>query len=146
MDLGVYSIRYCYELFGNPESIECVGDVDEVDYSEKITFHYPSFQATMSVSMVDEGEDYFEIKGSKGSILVPGFHKSKQAILLTDQEETFEMEGLLYGKQFSNVAAEIRAGKQEGEKISAKSTIDVMVLMDECRKQMGLVFPQEIGH
>lgn len=145
MDLGVYSIRYCYELFGNPDSIECVGDVNEVDDSETITFHYPDFQATMSISMVDDGEDYFEIKGSTGSILVPGFHKSKQAILQTDQEEIFETSDLLYGKQFSNVAAEIRAGKKEGEKITAKSTIDVMALMDECRNQMGLVFPQEIG-
>lgn len=145
MDLGVYAIRYCYELFGTPDSIQCVGDVREVDYSETITFHYPGFKATMRISMIEEGEHYFEIKGSKGSIMIPNFHTSKQAFLHTDRVERFEMDGLLYGKQFSNVAAEIRAGKKEGEKISAKSTLDVMALMDECRKQMGLVFPQEIS-
>ena len=63
----------------------------------------------------------------------------------TNQDKTFEMDGLLYGKQFSNVAAEIRAGRIEGDKISANSTIEVMALMDECRKQLGLVFPQEMG-
>lgn len=144
MDLGVYAIRYCYELFGNPDSIHCVGDVREVDYSETITFQYPDFKATLRISMIEEGEHYFEVKGSKGSILIPEFHMSKQALLKTDQEKTFEMEGLLYGTQFSNVATEIRAEKKEGEKISAKSTIDVMALMDECRKQMGLVFPEEM--
>lgn len=145
MDLGVYAIRYCYELFGKPDSIECLGVVNEVDYSETINFQYPGFRATMRISMVEEGEHYFEIKGSKGSIMIPNFHTSKQAFLHTDRVERFEMDGLLYGKQFSNVAAEIRAGKKEGEKISAKSTLDVMALMDECRKQMGLVFPQEIS-
>ena len=144
MDLGVYNVRYCYELFGMPESIHCDAVMHEVDHEEDITFTYPNFKAHMHVSMIKDNGHYFEIKGTKGSIFVPEFHAAKKAILKTDEtEEVFETDGLLYGKQFSNVAAEIRAGKKEGEKISAKSTIDVMTLLDECRKQMGLVYPQE---
>lgn len=144
MDLGVYNVRYCYELFGLPEHIECDARMDEVDYSETITFEYPGFKANMFVSMEKAGGHYFEIKGTKGSISVPKFHMAKEAILKTeDKEETFKVDDLLYGKQFSNVAAEIRAGLKEGEKISAKSTIEVMSLLDECRKKMGLVYPQE---
>lgn len=144
MDLGVYNIRYCYELFGIPEQIECKAKMNEVDYSENITFEYPGFKAHMFVSMEEDGGHFFEIKGTKGSISVPKFHMAKEAILKTeDKEETFKIDNLLYGKQFSNVAAEIRAGLKEGEKISAQSTIEVMALMDECRKQMGLVYPQE---
>ena len=144
MDLGVYNIRYCYELFGKPEKIECDGKMREVDYSETITFNYPGFKVNMFVSMEESGGHFFEIKGTKGSIYVPGFHGAKEATLKTENgEETFEMQNLRYGTQFSNVAAEIRAGKKEGEKISAKSTIEVMSLLDECRRQMGLVYPQE---
>lgn len=144
MDLGVYNIRYCYELFGLPEHIDCEARMEEVDYSETITFDYPGFKAINFVSMEKEGGHYFEIKGTKGSIYVPQFHMAKTATLKTeDKEETFEVDDLLYGKQFSNVAAEIRADKKEGEKISAKGTIEVMSLLDECRRQMGLVYPQE---
>ncbi|OJF93584.1 Gfo/Idh/MocA family protein [Alkalibacterium sp. 20] len=144
LDLGVYAVRYCYELFGIPEQIKCEGDMHEVDYAEKIEFQYPGFQAKMHISMKEDAGNFFEIKGTKGSISVPKFNSSKQARLKTDgKEEVFEMEGLLYGTQFSNVAAEIRAGRKEGEKISAKSTIEVMALLDECRRQMGLVYPQE---
>ncbi|GEK88256.1 Predicted dehydrogenase [Alkalibacterium putridalgicola] len=144
MDLGVYNVRYCYELFGLPEHINCEARMEEVDYSETITFDYPGFKAINFVSMEKEGGHYFEIKGTKGSIYVPQFHMAKTATLNTeDKEETFEVEDLLYGKQFSNVAAEIRAGKKESEKISAKGTIEVMSLLDECRRQMGLVYPQE---
>lgn len=144
MDLGVYVVRYCYDLFGMPEFITCEGDVLEVDYEENITFGYPGFEAVMYVSMREEAGHFFEIKGTKGSIYVPGFHAAKEATLkTTDREETFKIDDLLYGRQFSNVVAEIRAGKKEGDKISAKSTIQVMALMDECRKQMGLVYPME---
>ncbi|MDE1549604.1 Gfo/Idh/MocA family protein [Jeotgalibaca caeni] len=79
LDLGVYAIRYCYELFGNPDSIECVGEMGEVDYGETITFRYPDFPAKMRISMTEEGEEYFEIQGTKGSIYVPQFHASKRA-------------------------------------------------------------------
>ncbi|MCC5895202.1 MAG: Gfo/Idh/MocA family oxidoreductase [Alkalibacterium sp.] len=144
VDLGIYNITYCYELFGMPEKIECNAKMNEVDYSERITFDYPGFKATMFVSMEEDGGHFFEIKGSKGSISIPKFHMAKEAILKTDStEETFEVQDLLYGKQFSNVAAEIRSGKKVGEKIPPKSTIDVMALMDECRRQIGLVYPME---
>ncbi|WP_423189845.1 Gfo/Idh/MocA family protein [Alkalibacterium sp. f15] len=144
LDLGVYAVRYCYELFGIPEQIKCEGDMHEVDHAEKIEFQYPGFQAKMHISMKEDAGNFFEIKGTKGAISVPKFNSSKQAYLKTDgKEEVFEMAGLLYGNQFSNVAAEIRAGRKEGEKISGKSTIEVMALLDECRRQMGLVYPQE---
>ena len=146
MDLGVYNVRYCYEIFGLPEQIECDARMDEVDYSETITFEYPGFKANNLVSMERAGGHYFEIKGTKGSISVPKFHMAQEATLKTeDKEETFKVDDLLYGKQFSNVAAEIRAGLKEGEKIPAKSTIEVMSLLDECRRQMGLVYPQEVS-
>ena len=145
MDLGIYNVRYCYELFGKPESIEVDAVIKEVDHEEDVTFHYPRFKAHMHISMVNENGHYFEIKGSKGTISVPQFHMAKKAILKTNEgEEVYTTDDLLYGKQFSNVAAEIRSGKTEGEKISAKSTIDVMALLDECRKQMGLVYPKEL--
>ena len=144
MDLGVYNVRYAYELFGKPDRIDCEADMHEVDHSEDITFHYPGFIATLHVSMAEEGGHFFEVTGTKGSITVPKFHMAKEAVLKTDDgEERFETDELLYGKQFSNVAEEIRSGRKEGEKISAHSTVEVMSLLDECRRQMGLVYPQE---
>ena len=145
LDIGVYAVRYCYELFGLPEAIECIGDMHEVDHAEKITFQYPGFAAHIHISMVEDAGHFLEIKGSKGSISVPEFHVSKRAILTSaDEVVTFEMDDLIFGRQFSNVAAEIRAGKKQSDYITPKSTIEVMGLLDECRRQMGLVYPQEV--
>lgn len=43
MDLGVYNVRYAYELFGKQDRIECESNMHEVEHSEDITFHYPGF-------------------------------------------------------------------------------------------------------
>lgn len=146
MDLGVYNIRYSYELFGLPESIQCEGEMHEVDYKEEIVFQYPDFEVNMKVSMQENGGHFFNIKGTKGTIEVPRFHMAKKAVLTTDEgEEVFQgSDELLYGRQFSNTAKDIRSGRIEGEKVSANSTIEVMRLLDECRHQMGLIYPQEM--
>ncbi|MCC5889554.1 MAG: Gfo/Idh/MocA family oxidoreductase [Alkalibacterium sp.] len=144
LDLGIYNVRYTYELFGKPESIECNAVVKEVDYEEAIVFDYDTFKVEMHVSMVEEGGHFYTIQGTKGTIHVPQFHMAKEATLTTDDKvETVRTDDLLYGRQFSNVAEEIRSGRKEGAKISAQSTIEVMELLDECRRQMGLVYPQE---
>lgn len=144
MDLGVYNIRYTYELFGLPKTVDCEGVVEEVDYEEKITFDYGSFKAKLSVAMNKTGGHFYEIKGNKGSISIPQFHMAKEAILtVADNVKTYSTDDLLYGRQFSNVAEEIRSQRKEGKYISSQSTIEVMELLDECRRQMGLIYPQE---
>jgi len=147
LDIGVYAVRYCYELFGLPEGIECEADMHEVDHAEKIRFQYPGFVANMHVSMVEDAGHFLKIEGTEGSISVPEFHVAKKATLKSaDKVETFVTDDLIFGRQFSNVAAEIRAGKKESDYIPAQSTIDVMGLLDECRRQMGLVYPQEVAN
>ena len=52
--------------------------------------------------------------------------------------------GGLYEKEFSNTAAEIREGLKESRIITPESTLACMRMMDECRRQMGLVYPCEM--
>lgn len=143
LDIGIYAVRYCYELFGMPEKVSCKGDMHAVDYGEKIIFYYPGFTVRMRISMTENVGEFFTIKGTKGSISVPRFHMAKKALLQTDKKQIEKNQTLLYGTQFTNVANEIRAGRTSGEKVTAKSTIEVMQLLDECRRQMGLVYPME---
>ncbi|GEK91657.1 Gfo/Idh/MocA family protein [Alkalibacterium kapii] len=144
LDLGVYTVRYCYELFGLPETIHCEGVVKKVDYSETITFQYSDYKAHLFISMTEDAGHYFEIKGTQGTIYAPNFHAAKHANLKVDgRQEVFETNDLLYAKQFINVAKDIRLGRKESEKVTAQSTIDVMGLLDECRRQMELVYPEE---
>ena len=48
-----------------------------------------------------------------------------------------------YLNEFDVVANEIRLGYKESRFVPLQCTVDVMELLDECRKQMDLVYPFE---
>ena len=51
---------------------------------------------------------------------------------------------MLYDREFANVASEIRAGYTESRIITPENVINCLKVMDECRRQMELVFPSEM--
>lgn len=144
LDTGVYGIRYCYELFGMPKEIHCQGRVfGGIDLGERITLRYDSFDCNLRIARDENDGEKFEIIGTNGTILVPMFHASQKASMKTEKKEKFRDKSLLYGTQFTNVAEEIRSGAKAGIAVTPQSTIECMQIMDECRAQMGLVYPCE---
>ena len=144
MDIGIYCIRYCYELFGMPREIICNGRLSGgIDLGENITLSYEGFDCNIRVSRDENDGERLEIIGEKGRIYLPMFHMAKKATLKTDKKQVFRDRSLLYGTQFSAVAAEIRSGAKEGIAITPQSTLDCLKITDICRKQMGLVYPCE---
>ena len=144
LDIGVYCIRYCYELFGIPREIICNGRVvNGIDLGEHIILRYDGFDCKLRISRDECDGEKLEIIGDQGKIKLPIFHASKKAILKANKKELFRDKSLLFGTQFSNVAAEIRSGAMEGVAISPQSTIDCLKILDICREQMGLVYPCE---
>lgn len=144
LDIGVYCIRYCYELFGMPKEIICNGRVSGgIDLGEKITLRYDGFDCNLRISRDENDGERLEIIGEKGTIRLPMFHMAKKAVLKTEKKEVFRDRSLLYGTQFSAVAAEIRSGAKEGIAIPPQSTLNCMKIMDICRDQMGLIYPCE---
>ena len=57
-------------------------------------------------------------------------------------EEVFQADGS-YLNEFDVAAEEIRQGLTESPLVPPSATIDVMRILDECRQQMGLVYPFE---
>lgn len=146
LDIGVYCVRYCYELFGMPNKIKCEGRVtDGIDLGETVCLHYSGFDANLRISRDQCDGEKVQILGGKGSVTVPMFHMSRKAVLKTTNVTRYRDRGsLLYGKQFCQVAREIRSGANEGIAITSRSTVDCLKIMDECRAQMGLVYPCEV--
>ena len=145
LDIGVYNIRYCYELFGLPESIECKNYAFRggVDIHETVLMCYPGFTAELVIGIDKPCPETCVIEGTKGVIRVPDFHMASVAELTSDEPERFEDPSLHYAVQFREVAEEIRARKTGGVHITPESTVDVMRLMDQCRAQMELQYPYE---
>lgn len=144
MDIGVYGVRYAYELFGMPRRILCRGELlGAVDGEERITMEYPELSVELDISMKEHRGEVFEITGTRGSIRVPMFHMAKSASLMGPEPEEFSQEALLYAREFDRTAREIREGLTQSRILPPEGTLAVMELMDECRRQMGVVYPGE---
>ena len=144
LDIGIYPIAYSYRLFGFPKAVKCTGDVrDGIDYGEEIVLSYDGFDVRMDVSIVGTKGEAMLIEAEKGMIANTGFHYAEPALVkIGDSIE------ILQGKkgyivEFDKVADEIRSGKTESAFIPPKMTYDCMRILDECRRQMNLVYPFE---
>ena len=86
LDLGVYSVRYVYELFGKPKAITSKGKLyNGIDLFNDSIFEYDGFKAHVSSQINALVGEHCIIKGEKGIIKVPLFHMASKAILKTKE-------------------------------------------------------------
>lgn len=143
LDIGIYPITYCYNLFGYPDKITCEGEIrDGIDVNEKITLTYGDTVCKLYISF-EYLKEMFSLKGTKGRILIPVFHVSPYAMLISKKGIKFTFGKTTYLNEFDRCADEIRKGKKESSYIPFEATLNCMKIMDECRRQMGLVYPFE---
>lgn len=147
LDIGVYAVTYAYRLFGKPQSIECKGCVKRgIDLCEDIKFTYPTgtvFTSSISIKRLDCLEK-LRINGSKAKITLPFFHCANKVKLVRKHGKSEVFKGFgNYLNEFDLAAEEIKSGISESAFVSHKSTVEVMEILDECRKQLNLVYPFE---
>ena len=142
LDLGVYSVRYVYELFGKPKAITAKGKLyNGIDLLNDSIFEYDVFKAHVSSQINALVGEHCIIKGEKGIIKVPLFHMASKAVLKTKEgKEVFRDRNKKFATQF-RVVAEYIKGEQPNTLVSLDSSLDVMELMDEIRRQIGVIFP-----
>ena len=144
LDIGIYPITYCYNLFGTPKSVQCHGKIqDGIDIRETVVLEYPNFKCTLHMSLCSLKENC-RIRGTKGTVSLPVFfHMASKAILKNENGKHVFTGKTDYLTEFTKVAEEIRQGKTESEYIPFAATRTCMEIMDECRRQMGLRYPFE---
>lgn len=144
LDIGIYPITYCYNLFGFPDKITCKGKIKNgIDVSEKVTLYYKGFKCTLNMSLYYVKENCL-IKGTKGEISLPVFfHMASKAILKNENGKAVFNGKTDYLTEFTRASEEIKKGKTESDYIPLEATRSCMKIMDECRRQMGLVYPFE---
>lgn len=148
LDMGVYPLTYMVRLFGKPDRVTCTGHVSKgIDWDEEVTFHYASgFTCSTSISIKDLlGMEYLLIEGDKARSCLFQFHQGGSVKLKRRQGKTEHVRGKCdYLNEFNLVANEIREALTESRYVPMQVTLDVMAIMDECRRQMKLVYPFEM--
>ena len=147
LDVGIYPITYLYRLFGKPSEVRCTGRLEGgIDLGEDVIMSYPNGPTcTASISMCDfKGLEKIRLDGGKGRVKYYFFHNANRVKLVRrrGRSEVFKADGG-YLNEFDMVAGEIRSGLTQSLLVPPGATTDVMEILDECRRQMKLVYPFE---
>ncbi|MBQ8961011.1 MAG: Gfo/Idh/MocA family oxidoreductase [Ruminococcus sp.] len=152
LDLAVYPLTLAADILGGePQKIVCEMDISGgVDLSDSIILSYPGgAHASIFAGFELPLRNTALISGTEGSIILGDwFHCTGEAVLLDSSRN--EVEKIQIPDQFTGYEYEVeevhrclREGVLESQLVPHKGTLDVMRIMDQCRAQCGLVFPEE---
>lgn len=149
MDIGVYCIYPAVLLFGKPKAIKASAYMLEsgVDGEGTVVLEYDEMQAVMMFSKISDSTLPMEIQGEAGNILVDKVSQPTQVWLQLKGQEAEQR------KPFTepyNMCYEVASFKKAIDEKQIQSDINthevslaVMEVLDEVRKQIGLVFPAD---
>ncbi|KAK6197043.1 bacterial [Scheffersomyces amazonensis] len=162
LDVGIYVITYARILLDDKvgknhtpfevKSLVTLDPVDGVDYNTNLLFKYNNGkQAVLSCGFyVDGPQPFIRLEGTKGyaNLSSPNPACPKQwKITFADGSKPIEYEdksgynGFIY--EANAMAEDIAAGRIENAILPWDETLLTMGIMDDVRKEAGLVYPQE---
>ena len=148
MDIGVYTIYPMVVLFGRPKSIRATGHIlgTGVDGSGAALFEYDGMDAIISYSKISDSFGSSEIQGEEGALIIDKISNPRKLWFKTKSLEEdlsvtdFKDDYYYEVKEFIDL---IEEGKIEHEINSHENSLIVMEIMDEIRRQAGVIFPAD---
>ena len=146
-DIGVYCVHPLVKLFGMPQEIMAMAQIlpDSIDGQGTIIAKYPEMLAEVLYSKITNSKIPSQIQGEKGAIIIEDIpNPRKVKVIFNDNTEKIikvpECENNLVfeAKEWARL---IEIGKFTDEHIKY-SHMGVKV-MDEARRQQGVVFPAD---
>jgi len=153
LDLGVYPVSFVVDLLGAPSEVKAVGRLTEtgVDGHVTMVLGYEGrtiaqvdttlWTKTPTVAVISGTEGSIEVDGDfyqPGLVRVRGTDKARSVV---EEWDGSAVNGFQY--EVAEVARCVADGKQESERITWDSSRAVMAVMDEARRQVGVVYPGE---
>lgn len=149
LDIGIYPIFLSYLILGKPKSIQSTSNFHKTgaEIQTSMIFHYENAQAILYSGLTSESSMRAEIQGSKGSIYIdPRWHETDGFSLhIGESEERTDLPttGKGYSHEIEEVHDCLKKGKLQSDLWSHQNSIDLISLLDEVRRQSGVVFPFE---
>ncbi|MDQ2755293.1 MAG: Gfo/Idh/MocA family oxidoreductase [Actinomycetota bacterium] len=154
LDLGVYPVSFVVDLLGAPTSVKAVGQLTEtgVDGHVAMLLAY----AGKTIGLVDatlwtKSPTTATVTGTEGSLEIDGdFYSGGRTVTLRSGSPDREVlatwhDDVTNGFEYevAEVARCVAAGLQQSERMTWDSSRAVMAVMDEARRQVGVVYPGE---
>ncbi len=151
MDIGIYTIYPMVVLFGRPQKIIASGMLlsTGVDGQGTVTCQYDGFDATILYSKIADSALPTEIQGEEGIILCDRINLIGHVELkprkgeLQDITPVKEHDEYFYEvKEFIDL---ILSGKQESLVNSHENSLITLEIIDEVRRQLGVIYPADLN-
>lgn len=150
MDLGVYTIYPMVVLFGRPKKITATGLIlsTGVDGQGAVNFEYENMNATVLYSKIADSHLPTEIQGEEGLISLDRINVIGKVKLYSRKGEELEIgENPDLRNEYYYEIAEfidlIQSGRRESKINSHENSLITIEIIDEIRKQLGVVFPAD---
>ncbi|GAA0497986.1 scyllo-inositol 2-dehydrogenase [Salinibacillus aidingensis] len=149
MDIGVYGIYPMVVLFGEPKEVKANGVMLEsgVDGEGTVLVKYDEMEGIVMHSKITNTELPSEIQGEKGSLIIDPIHRAERVVFRDHHgnEEDLSVpqkENSMYdeAKEFISL---IKENKLESDINTFKNSVTTARIMEEARKQVGVVFPAD---
>ncbi|MFF5225931.1 Gfo/Idh/MocA family protein [Dactylosporangium sp. NPDC000521] len=152
LDLGIYPVSFTSFVLGAPEEIQATGTMTTtgVDAQVSAVLRTGSAHGIVSTTQTAASPTTASISGTAARIELAGPFYQPQTVRLTDLTgDTRESappsitghEGLVY--QAAHFADLLTAGATESPLLPLDETLTIMRTLDEIRRQIGLVYPNE---
>ena len=151
MDIGIYTIYPMVVLFGRPQTIRAAGIklFSGVDGHGNVCFTYPnSLTASVLFSKIVNSHLPTEIQGEDGIITLDRINIISEAALTPRNGQKENILPAVDQNEYYYEVAEfidlIQSGRKESVNNSLENSLITMEIMDEIRRQLGVVFPADL--
>lgn len=151
LDIGIYPIFLAYLLMGVPERIEATGQLASTgaDQTSSVNLFYAGKRmAALHASILYNSDMPARITMTKGYILMqPRWHESPSITLLKAGYDPEIIACPTTGKGYYHEILEchhcLRADRNESDLWSHQNNRELMDILDEVRRQIGVTYPKE---
>lgn len=149
LEMGVYPIFLSYLILGNPDKILASSSFyqEGSDSQTSIILQYQNAQAVLHSSFVSPSNMEATISGNEGRINIhPVWHETQGYSLIKNNHKVdfhFPTKGKGFTYEIEECHKCLSKGKIESDKWSHQNSLNLIGIVDEVRKQIGLKFPSE---
>ncbi|WP_339165976.1 Gfo/Idh/MocA family oxidoreductase [Paenibacillus sp. FSL R5-0341] len=149
MDLGVYCLYPLITLFGAPNRVQSQAMMLEsgVDGHGSVLLDYDGMDAVVTYSKISNSHLPSEIMGELGSIIIDKIGSPEHAEIRyndgTVEQLTVEQTHPAMYYEVEEFVHLVQQGQKESDMNTYERSYVTMQVMDQIRKQIGLVFPND---
>ncbi len=147
LDIGIYPVFLALHTLGVPENIEANAKLGttEVDENCDVFLTYPNgAKAELKSSITEKTPTTAEFELERASIRISSMWHEPSTVSITTTEgtinKTFDVASYGYEYEAKHVQDMLRKGRIESDVMTPEKSLELITVLDEIRKQIGLEY------